>query len=343
VRPLLLALLLVGMAALCGLILAPFIAPIVWAAILAYASWPLFLRLRRVLHGYRTLAALLMTLLLGGAVIVPVLWILVLVQGELISAYQLITKYLAQGPQAVPSFVARIPWVGDKIRTTLQGYQSNPSELTQQLSGWLLGWSSQLGRIMGEVGRNVVKLSLTLLTLFFFYRDGETIASQADTVVEGFFGNRLNPYVSTAGKMTRAVVYGLLITAITQGVLAGVGYWVVGVAAPVLLGALTGFLSIVPLIGTAIVWVPVGIYLISTGLVWKGVVMLAWGAVLVHPADNVLRPILISNATHVPFLIVMFGALGGLEAFGLLGLFTGPVVLAVALAVWREWALRAKP
>ena len=341
VRPLLLALLLVGMAALCGVILTPFIAPIVWASILAYASWPLFRRLRRMLHGYRTLAALLMTLLLGGAVIVPVLWILVLVQGELVAAYQAITRYLAQGPQAVPNFLTRIPWVGDKIRETLQGYATDPSELTQQLSSWLLGWSSQLGRIMGEVGRNVVKLSLTLLTLFFFYRDGETIANQADTVIKGFFGDRLNPYVSTAGKMTRAVVYGLLITAITQGVLAGIGYWLVGVAAPVLLGALTGFLSIVPLVGTAIVWVPVGIYLISTGLVWKGVVMLTWGAVLVHPADNVLRPILISNATHVPFLIVMFGALGGLEAFGLVGLLTGPVVLAIAMAIWREWTLRA--
>ena len=341
VRPLLLALLLVGMAALCAVILEPFIAPIVWAAILAYASWPLFLRLRRVLHGYRTLAALLMTLLLGGAVIVPVLWILVLVQGELVIAYQVITKYLAQGPQAVPNFLTRIPWVGDKIRETLQSYATDPAELTQQLSGWLLGWSSQLGRIMGEVGRNVVKLSLTLLTLFFFYRDGETIANQADTVIEGFFGDRLRPYVITAGKMTRAVVYGLLITAITQGVLAGIGYWIVGVAAPVLLGSLTGFLSIVPLVGTAIVWVPVGIYLISTGLVWKGVVMLTWGAVLVHPADNVLRPILISNATRVPFLIVMFGALGGLSAFGLVGLLTGPVVLAIAMAIWREWTLRA--
>jgi len=342
VRPLLLALLLVGMAALCGLILAPFITPIVWAAILAYASWPLYRRLRRLLHGYRTVAALLMTLLLGCAVVVPVLWIVVLVQGELTAAYQALTRYLAQGPQAVPNFLTRIPWVGENIQETLDRYSTDPSELTQQLSAWLLGWASQLGRIMSGVGRNVVRLSLTLLTLFFFYRDGETIAAQADAVVEGFFGDRLNPYVVTAGKMTRAVVYGLLITAITQGVLAGIGYWVVGVTAPVLLGALTGFLSIVPLVGTAIVWVPVGVYLLSVGLVWKGVLMLTWGAVLVHPADQVLRPILISNATRVPFLIVMFGALGGLEAFGLLGLFTGPVVLAIAMAIWREWTLRAK-
>jgi predicted PurR-regulated permease PerM len=342
VRPLLLSLLLTGLALLCLMILAPFITPIVWAAILAYASWPLYRQLRRLLHGYRTIAALLMTVFLGCVVVVPVLWILVLVQGELIVAYQALTRYLAQGPQAMPDFLARIPWVGPKLQDTINRYATDPSELTRELSAWLLGWASELGHILGGVGRNIVKLSLTLLTVFFFFRDGETIAGQADHVVEGFFGDRLNPYVVTAGKMTRAVVYGLLITAFTQGVLAGVGYWVVGLAAPVLLGALTAILSIVPLVGTAIVWVPVGIYLLSVGLVWKGIIMLTWGAVLVHPADQVLRPILISNATRVPFLIVLFGALGGLTAFGLLGLFTGPVVLAIAMAIWREWTLRAK-
>jgi predicted PurR-regulated permease PerM len=343
VRPLLLAILLVGLALLCLLILAPFITSIVWAAILAYASWPLYRRLRRMLHGYRTIAALLMTLILGCAVVLPVLWILVLVQGELITAYQALTRYLAQGPQAVPNFLARIPWLGQKIQETMNQYATDPSELTQRLSAWLLSWASQLGRIMSSVGRNVVRLTLTLLTLFFFYRDGETIATQAEQVIEGFFGDRLNPYVMTAAKMTRAVVYGLLVTAIAQGVLAGIGYALLGVTAPVLLGFLTGVLSIVPLIGTASVWVPVGIYLLSVGLVWKGIVMLVWGAVLVYPADNVLRPILISNATRVPFLIVMFGALGGLEAFGLVGIFTGPVVLAIAMAIWREWTLRTKP
>jgi predicted PurR-regulated permease PerM len=342
VRPLLLALLLVGLALLCLLILAPFIAPIVWAVILAYASWPLYRRLRRLLHGYRTIAALLMTLILGLAVVVPMLWILMLVQAELISAYQALSRYLAQGPQAVPNFLARIPWAGQKIQDTMDRYATDPSELTQELSAWLLSWASQLGGIVSSVGRNLVKLTLTLLTLFFFYRDGETIATQADHVVEGFFGDRLNPYVVTAGKMTRAVVYGLLITAIVQGLIAGIGYAVLGVSAPVLLGFLTGMLSVVPLVGTAIVWVPVGIYLMSVGLVWKGIVMLIWGAALVNPADNVLRPILISHATRVPFLIVLFGALGGLQAFGLVGLFTGPVVLAVAMAIWREWTARAK-
>ncbi|HEY3731606.1 MAG TPA: AI-2E family transporter [Steroidobacteraceae bacterium] len=343
VRPTLLALLLVALALLCVAILAPFITPIVWAAILAYASWPLYRMLLRAFRGYHTAAALLMTLILGCAVVLPVLWIAVVVQRELLTAYQAVSRYLAQGPPTMPAWLANIPWLGGAIQDAIDRYASDPAELPQQLSGWILGWSSELGHIMSGVTRNVVRLSLTLLTLFFFYRDGQTIARQADQVIEGFFGDRLNPYVVTAGRMTRAVVYGLVITAITQGVIAGIGYWVLGVSAPVLLAVMTGILSIVPLIGTAIVWVPVGIYLMSMGMVWKGIIMLLWGALLVHPADNVLRPILISNATRVPFLIVMFGALGGLEAFGLVGVFAGPVVLAVALAIWREWAGRARP
>src|ERR1700683_1675939 len=125
VRPLLLAVLLVALALLCLLILEPFITPIVWAAILAYASWPLYRRLRRLLHGYRTVAALLMTLILGCAVVLPVLWILVLVQGELITAYQILTKYLAQGRAAAPNFLGRIPWVGQKIQDTMETYTNN--------------------------------------------------------------------------------------------------------------------------------------------------------------------------------------------------------------------------
>src|SRR6202041_570477 len=107
------------------------------------------------------------------------------------------------------------------------------------------------------------------------------------------FSDRIDRYMQTAGKMTRAVVYGLLITSLLQGVIAAIGYWIVGLSAPVLLGFLTGVLSVVPMVGTAIVWVPVGVWLLSTSHVAQGVLILVWGAVLVYPADNVLRPILI--------------------------------------------------
>lgn len=342
-RRLLLTLLLGGLALLCLMILRPFLTPIFWAAILAYASWPLYRRLRRLMHGLDTLPALLMTLLLGCAVILPVLWILVVVQGELIAAYQQLTAYLAQGPHLLPEFVRNLPWFGKELQDTLNQFSADPTALARQFSAWMLDWASELGKVLGGVGRNVLTLTLTLLTLFFFFRDGTTIVNQTRQVIERFFAGRLDPYVIMAGRMTRAVVYGMLVTALTQGVIAGIGYRVVGLGAPVLLGVLTGVLSVVPLVGTAIVWVPAGIWVMSTGHVVKGIVLLAWGALLVNPADNVLRPILISSATRVPFLLVMFGAAGGLASFGLLGLFVGPVVLAVAMAIWREWTVRATP
>jgi predicted PurR-regulated permease PerM len=338
-RPLLLASLLLGLTLLCLLILWPFVTPIVWAAILAYASWPLYRRLRHLMHRRHTIPALLMTALLGCAVVAPVLWIMVVVQRELIGAYGGLTRYLAAGPYTVPSFLANIPWLGPQLQQTVDRYAADPTEVTQALSAWTLSWAKNIGGILSSVGRNVARLTLTLLTLFFFFRDGYAIVRQADHVIKRFFADRIDRYVQTAGKMTRAVVYGLLITSALQGVIASIGYWIVGLSAPVLLGFLTGILSVVPLVGTAIVWIPVGIWLLSFGHVLQGVVILVWGAVLVYPADNVLRPILISSATRVPFLLVMFGALGGLDAFGLVGLFLGPVLLATGLAIWREWTV----
>ena len=187
------------------------------------------------------------------------------------------------------------------------------------------------------MGRGVGKLLIVMLTLFFFYRDGEYIRRQCRLVVTKLFDDRLDTYVNTAGAMTRAVLYGFLITAFAQGLIAGVGYAILGLHGSVLLGAMTGILSVVPLLGTALVWGPLGAYLLITGHIWKGIILLMWGLLLVHPTDNVLRPLLISNATHVPFIIVMFGVIGGVAATGLVGVFVGPIVLALGLAIWRGW------
>jgi len=177
-----------------------------------------------------------------------------------------------------------------------------------------------------------------MFTVFFFYRDGEYIRRQSAMVVRRVFGHRLDSYLVTAGAMTRAVLYGFLITVLAQGLIAGVGYAILGVHGAVLLGAVTGILSAVPVLGTALVWGPLSIHLLITGHIWKGVVLLVWGALIVHPTDNVLRPLLISNATHVPFVIVMFGVIGGIAAWGLVGAFVGPVALTTGLAIWRNWA-----
>lgn len=134
----------------------------------------------------------------------------------------------------------------------------------------------------------------------------------------------------------RAVLYGLVLTALLQGVLAGLGYWVAGVRAPALLGVITVILALVPF-GAPVVWVSVSAWLLATGEPWAAAGLAAWGAIVVSQIDNLLRPLVISSATRIPYLLVLFGVLGGISAFGLIGLFLGPIVIAMLLAVWREW------
>ena len=138
--------------------------------------------------------------------------------------------------------------------------------------------------------------------------------------------------------MLKSAIFGLLVTAIAQGAIAGIGFALFRVEAPVLLGVLTAIASIIPVVGTFLIWGAASAWLAATGHLWLALGLFTWGVLIVHPTDNILRPLLISTSTQLPFLLVMFGVVGGLAAFGLVGLIIGPVVLAIATAVWREWA-----
>ncbi len=337
-RRILLPMSLALLAAGCVVVLRPFLSPIVWAGVLAFASWPVYRRLLKLLGKFNTSAALLMTAVMTCVVVIPVLWLLFLVQGELSDAYRALTGYFTQGPKMLPSAIRDIPWLGSLIEDQLLRYTSDPAELARVALSWMQRSAAGLAGFLGNVGRNILKILLAILTLFFLYRDGDTVIHQTRVVFHRFFGDRLDRYAATAGVMTRAVLYGLFASAFAQGVVAGIGYRVVGLESPALLGVFTGVLSVVPGIGTGLVWMPVSIWLLATGSIWKGSLLVVWCSILVHPIDNLLRPLLISNAAHIPFLLVMFGAIGGLTTFGMVGVFVGPVLLGIAMAVWREWA-----
>lgn len=322
----------------CLAILKPVLAPLIWAAILAYVTWPAYCRFAVVLGRWRTTAALLMTILVCCALILPLIWLLVLVQTELLVAYHLFTAALASGATSLPPAVRNIPWLGERLQEILSHYAAAPSDLGRELLDWLRSWEHNGSGVLGTISNTLLEFTLIALTLFFFYRDSELLIAQSRQVLQRFIGNRLDRYLRAAGVMTRAVIYGFVVTAFAQGLMAGIGYQLMGLKAPALLGALTGVLSVMPMFGTALVWVPAGIWLLLSGQAWQGIALLAWGVIFVHPVDNLLRPLLISTATHVPFLLIMFGALGGLAAFGFVGAFVGPVLLGVALTIWREWA-----
>lgn len=317
------------------LVLEPFLVSLTWAAILAYITWPLYRHLRKLLRGQATGSALIMTLLLVTALVIPAIWIAGLLTEELGVAYREIATRLASGPPALPDFVANLPWIGDWLRDLLARITGEPPQLRTELGHWITHFSSELAQLAGGVGRNLLRLSLTLLVVFFFYRDGEQLIDQLRRVSQRFLGERVIGYFEAVGATVKAVVYGLLLTALVQGALAGIGYWVAGIGAPILFGALTALVALVPF-GTPFVWGSLGLWLLLTGHVWAGVGLLAWGALVVSSIDNLIRPLVISSATQVPFLLVLLGVLGGAAAFGLVGLILGPVILAVLGAVWRE-------
>jgi predicted PurR-regulated permease PerM len=339
-RRLITAAVLAGLFVLGFQVLEPFIIPIVWAGILAYVSWPAYQWLIRVFHGRTTIAALLMTLAMTAAVIAPLVWLIVILRVELVRAYQAVQELLLSGPQ-MPPVLLKLPWVGDQLRDLSTRMAQDPHALGIELRQLVDRSFGEIARVIGGVGRNAVKLLLAVLSLFFVYRDGQKFTGQFATVLEQVLGPRVHNYLEAIGPTVKAVVYGLVLAAVAQGTLAGLGYWVAGVGAPVFLAVLTTVCGLLPFV-VPFLWGCIGFWLIITGHTAAGVGLLIWGTIVVSWIDNIVRPFVISRETRIPFLLVMFGVLGGLAAFGLVGLFMGPVILAILIAIWREWLLESR-
>ena len=334
-RRLIVAGLLAGLLLLAFQVLQPFIVPVIWSVIIAYVTWPAYQRLVRLFRGQRGPAALVMTLLVAVVIVAPIVWLVVLLQTEVVGAYREITVLLSRGLQ-LPDFVLDLPLVGEWLRDWLARITADPNELLTEIRAFLDRSSGEFGGFIGGVGRNVVKLVISILSLYFMFRDGHVLAAQFTRGLHQFLGARVDHYVVAIGDTVKAVVYGLVLAALAQGTLAGVGYWFAGLDAPVFLGALTFLVALIPFV-VPFMWGGASLWLLLNGETGAALGLFIWGLTAVSWIDNIVRPLVISGATQIPFLLVMFGVLGGLATFGLVGLFIGPVILAVLLAVWREW------
>jgi predicted PurR-regulated permease PerM len=334
-RRVLVAALILGIVLLTFSVLRPLVVPLIWGGILAYVSWPLQQRIVRALRGRNGLASLLTTLLVTLAIVVPLIWLILMVRVEAVAAYGKVQTFLASQP-TLPQALRDLPWVGAWAQDLLQQLSADPTAIREQLLLTMEQSSVEVSKLIGGVGRNVAKLFFAVLSMFFLLRDGPRLMREARAVLEGILGPRVHDYLDAVGATTQAVVYALILGAIAQGAVAGIGYWIFGVEAPALMGALTVLIALIPF-GAPFVWGSLSLWMLVNGNVWGGVGLLLWGVLLVSWMDNIVRPLVISNATRMPFLLVVFGVLGGVLAFGLVGLFIGPVLLAVSLAIWREW------
>lgn len=326
------------------LVLRPFIASLIFSAILAYASWPVYEWLLARLRGKPGVAAFAMTVLLLLVLVTPFAIMGVSLTDNAAELLRRMRDTLSEPLPPPPAWLAGIPLAGNYLNEKwLLLMHEEEGALLLQLREYILQlplreWGIKAGAALGQ---GVVLITFSVFICFFFYRDGPAITGRVQAVMERLTGYRARALIEvTAGTVSR-VVNGILGTALAQSVLALIGFWIAGVPGAMLLGLLTFFLSIIPM-GPPLVWAPAAVWLYTQGETGWAIFLALWGLVLISSIDNVVKPYLISRGGSLPMLLVFLGVVGGLMTFGFIGVFLGPVILAVSYTLLSEW-LRPTP
>lgn len=319
----------------CFLVLRPFLSALMWAVILCYASWPVYTWIATRLGGRRTLSAVLMTLIVAVIVVLPFV-VVGLTLAENVTAWtQAIKARAAEGIPAPPEWLAGLPVFGAEVaaRWTALAHGEDLAETARDLLNPLRDVALAFG---ATLGRGTVELALSVFIAFFVFRRGVELAAGLRAALTRLIGPRARQFLDVAGGTIQGVVYGILGTAIAQGTVAGIGFSLVAIPGALFLGFLTFFMSLIPM-GPPFVWVPTVLWLIGEERYLAAVFMALWGFFLISGIDNIIRPYLISRGTQLPFILIFLGVVGGLIAFGFLGLFLGPVLLAVGYTLVLAW------
>jgi len=321
------------------IILAPFLGALVWAGAIGVITLPLYEKLLHRCQGRELTAAALLTAAVVLAVIIPLVGLIFTLSREAALAYQYLEKATATGFTLdlgnVLQHQALVPWV-ERIRPLT-------SSLNLELDAMLLpavkkGIAAVLNYSTGIVKNFfgfVIKLVLMVITLFFFYKDGANFLERfwpAAVIREGLKVT----IIETVKRVLGAVMFGIVLTCLVQGTLGGLGFWVAGLPSPLLFGALMAVCALIPIIGTALIWLPGALYLLMNGQTLQGLLLIAWGIVVVSSIDNIIRPLFISGIARLHILVIVLGVLGGILAFGITGVVAGPVILALAFVFFEE-------
>jgi predicted PurR-regulated permease PerM len=313
----------------------PFSGTILWGTVIAIVFAPVQRRLVRAMHGRRTAAALTTLALVILIVILP----LTLIAASLVDQAAGVVKRVQSGELSVSGYFqqiyAALPWWGKGVLdrfglTDLGAVQERLSAGFKAIAQVLAAQAILFGQQTFEF---VVSVFVMLYLLFFLLRDGDELAARIKRAVplqeahqRALIGNFIT--------VIRAIVKGTIVVAILQGALGGLAFWALGIRGALLWGVVMGVLSLLPAVGTALVWVPAALYLLATGAMWQGLVLVAVGVLVIGSVDNVVRPILVGKDTRIPDYVVLLATLGGIAIFGVNGFLIGPVIAAMFLAVW---------
>ena len=337
VERLLLGILLGGIGIGCALVLWPFFSAILWAAILVFTTWPLCEQLHTRLHLRPSVAAGIMIALTAIVVVLPLALAAPHGAADVDQLRRAVQDLVKDGLPTAPAWVFDIPLLGDPLGNLWNTWAADLSAMADSFRPYFgmiaeAGFSLVLGIANGVVG-----FVLALFIAFFFYTYAEPISLRLHAVLRRIAGAQADRLITVTGATVRGTVYGILGTAVVQGILTAFGLWLAGVPRPVLLGALASFLAVFP-IGAPLVWIPAALWLLSNGHITAGVFLLVYGVVAVSGADSVIRPWFIARGARLPFLLTLLGVLGGAMAFGLLGIFLGPVLLGIGYTLLIEFA-----
>lgn len=316
-------------------ILWPFYGAVLWATVIAILFAPLYRRLSRAMRQRRTLAALATVLFIVLMVILPLTLIAAALLHEASSVYARIQsgelnfgRYFQQVFDALPAWSAALL---DRFGLT------NLGAVQARLSAGLMRGSQFLAGQAINIGQNtfdfIVSLFLMLYLLFFLLRDGEELSRRIKEAIP-LRGEQQRALFSKFTVVIRATVKGNIVVAVLQGALGGLILWFLDIHAPLLWAVLMAFLSLLPAVGAGLVWLPLAVYFLATGAVWQGIVLIAYGVLVIGLVDNVLRPVLVGQDTKMPDYVVLISTLGGIATLGLNGFVIGPVIAAMFIAVW---------
>jgi predicted PurR-regulated permease PerM len=316
-------------------ILFPFFGSVFWAGILALLFAPLQRLLLRWMPRRYNLAALSTVSLILFLVILPITLIAASLVRQATSVYgQIRSKELDFGRYSEQVIGALPQWLREQLEQSgllnLSGLQERLGDSASQLGQYLAPQALNIGQ---NTLHFLVSFGIMLYLLFFLLRDGKTLASQIRRAIP-LAEEQKHHLLKKFATVIKATVKGNIAVAATQGALGGLILWVLGIQGALLWAVVMGFLSLLPAVGAALIWGPIAIYFLATGAIWKGVVLIAFGVLVIGLVDNVLRPILVGKDTKMPDYVVLISTLGGMSLFGLNGFVIGPLIAALFIATW---------
>lgn len=321
----------------CLIIMAPFFPAFLLATILTLATWPAFVWLNRRLHSRTAVASFLMTCFLACCFIFPLVIIGTSIADNFTKVYGLVQHILQNKTEDTVKMLETVPLIGTHLAKYWGLLAEDKERLSVTLQEYAGPTSQKLIHFGGVIGRGLMDITLGVLISYFFFRYGARVAVRLSNLIEKFGGERGKHILDVSKNTLIGVVYGILGTAVAQGTLAALGFWLADVPGASFLGLLVFFLAFVPM-GPPLLWVPVAIGLFADGHTNWGIFLVLWGAFVIGSVDNILKPYFISLGSDLPLLLVLLGIVGGIMAFGFIGVFIGPTVLAGAYSLIIEWS-----